>query len=293
MHALARRSLAERVDVGPLRFHLSGEDRAAIAAAGSAFASHDHDRAGATRPVHVTFEEPRAHVTGRPTMPSWDRTGPSELRDLSDAWDATLRLAEPSASAAHAVDVELVNVRERDDKLDLLVRGLVRVVAATLAPLEDAMLLHGLGMVSPRGEAVVFLGESGAGKTTTAGRLPGWRRLSDDTVMVGRADGTWYCAGTPFLGKERLPTSGARAPLGGLCFLKPHAQELALTELRTAAAFAQLSRHALWFTRDKTLSEMLTDQLVSLASDISGFKLSSNLDHDLSELDWGRCRRHV
>jgi hypothetical protein len=75
--------------------------------------------------------------------------------------------------------------------------------------------LHGCGIVDARaGRGHLFLGESGAGKTTTA-RL--WQRhgtglvLSDDRIIVRRTGAGWWMYGTPWHGEGRLAAPrGAR-----------------------------------------------------------------------------------
>jgi len=67
--------------------------------------------------------------------------------------------------------------------------------------------LHGCGLVDPSGRGLLFLGQSGAGKTTTA-RLwtgaTGAMVLSDDRIVV-RHDGTSFRMwGTPWHGEEEL-----------------------------------------------------------------------------------------
>jgi len=61
----------------------------------------------------------------------------------------------------------------------------LRLVASMLLPSRRAVLVHASGVVSER-EGVVFLGDSGAGKTTTARRIgrEGALRFADDVVVI-------------------------------------------------------------------------------------------------------------
>jgi hypothetical protein len=68
----------------------------------------------------------------------------------------------------------------------------LRLLTSLLLPSRRAVLIHASGVVT-HGEGVVFLGESGAGKTTTARRLgrEGALRFADDLAILhlGQAQG--------------------------------------------------------------------------------------------------------
>lgn len=70
----------------------------------------------------------------------------------------------------------------------------LRLVTSMLLPSRRALLVHAGGVVS-QGRGVIFLGDSGAGKTTTARRLgrEGAMRVADDLTIlhVGREQGVW------------------------------------------------------------------------------------------------------
>lgn len=83
--------------------------------------------------------------------------------------------------------------------------------------------IHGCGVVDGS-NGYLFVGQSGAGKTTIA-RLwqaePGAVVLSDDRVVLrSAADGLWMY-GTPWHGEEPLASPG-RVRLAGVFFLKHH-----------------------------------------------------------------------
>jgi len=61
----------------------------------------------------------------------------------------------------------------------------LRLLTSILLPSRRAVLVHASGVVS-HGEGVIFLGDSGAGKTTTARRLgrEGAQRFADDLAIV-------------------------------------------------------------------------------------------------------------
>jgi len=101
--------------------------------------------------------------------------------------------------------------------------------------------LHACGIVDASGEAYLFVGQSGAGKSTTA-RL--WARkhdvtiLSDDRIIVRDIDGALLAYGTPWHGDEPFAATGP-APLARIFFLR-HAHSNQLRDLSPAETAARL-----------------------------------------------------
>jgi hypothetical protein len=90
--------------------------------------------------------------------------------------------------------------------------------------------VHAVGMVDEAGRGRLFLGHSGAGKSTTA-RLwtsqPGLHILSDDRIVLRvRDDGRVWMFGTPWHGDAGIASSGS-APLDVIYFLEQwHTNEI-------------------------------------------------------------------
>ena len=106
---------------------------------------------------------------------------------------------------------------------------------------HGGMEVHSCG-VAVGGEALLFCGVSGAGKTTTA-RL--WRRqrppaeiLSDDRMIVREWRGRLWAFGTPWHGSGRF-ASPRGLPLGGIFFLARGARP-SVTPMPPSAAAAEL-----------------------------------------------------
>jgi len=118
--------------------------------------------------------------------------------------------------------------------------------------------VHACGVVDADGRGQLFLGQSGAGKSTMA-RL--WQKtgmaqiLSDDRIILRERGNRLWMYGTPWHGEAEMACP-ERAPLTGLFFLR-QGQSNALTPQRSAEAVARLfacsfplfySREALDFT---------------------------------------------
>lgn len=106
---------------------------------------------------------------------------------------------------------------------------------------EPAIELHGCGIVSADGAGNLFVGHSGAGKSTTT-RL--WTSqqdvevLSDDRIIVREYAGQILMYGTPWHGDAGFASAG-RAPLRRVCILE-HGHGNVLTRLSRSQAVAEL-----------------------------------------------------
>jgi hypothetical protein len=128
--------------------------------------------------------------------------------------------------------------------------------ARGIVPLEyplDELLLQGLlargrgaevhacGIADASGRGLLFVGQSGAGKTTTARLWEGERGisvLSDDRIILRRVGDRFVMFGTPWHG-EALLAEPASAPLAGIFFLA-HDAANALVPVHGAAAATRL-----------------------------------------------------
>lgn len=107
---------------------------------------------------------------------------------------------------------------------------------------SDALLVHACGVLR-EGGVHLFLGQSGAGKTTTARLwegIPGATVLSDDRIVLSESDGRWTAHGTPWHGDARLasPRSG---PVASLHLLE-HGARPEHVPMRPPDALAELFR---------------------------------------------------
>ena len=119
-------------------------------------------------------------------------------------------------------------------------------------PLDELLLIHLLaasggvevhacGLRDSSGAGYLFVGQSGAGKSTIAGLWrgqPGVTLLSDDRIVVRASDAGVRMYGTPWHGDAAL-ASPERADLTAVCFLTP-ADHLALTPVAKGQAAARL-----------------------------------------------------
>ena len=114
------------------------------------------------------------------------------------------------------------------------------VLIANLLGRGRGVELHSCGVIDRDGRGHLFVGVSGAGKTTTA-RL--WETeasgiVSDDRVIVREHDGAMWMFGTPWHGEAELSMQGG-APLAGV-YLLVQAEANELRRISEAEAVARL-----------------------------------------------------
>jgi hypothetical protein len=118
--------------------------------------------------------------------------------------------------ASHAADDEIVAV----------VENVLRIVAAQLVLARGGLLLHSAAIARDadhgRGEAIVLVGRSGAGKSTACrtARAHGRRVLSDELNALFFHEGELVVAAVPFAGDFGEPASNERFRVRGLYLLE-------------------------------------------------------------------------
>jgi hypothetical protein len=98
--------------------------------------------------------------------------------------------------------------------------------------------LHGSGVVTADGRGYLFVGQSGAGKTTLSRlwlQAPGVTVLSDERVIVRRRPDGLFMYGTPWHGDGHIATPG-RVPLSRVFFLRHGPRNAVVPVGRTEAA---------------------------------------------------------
>jgi hypothetical protein len=140
--------------------------------------------------------------------------------------------------------------------------------------------VHAVG-VAWKGRALLFCGQSGAGKTTTA-RL--WRRhrppahvLSDDRMIVRPRGARLWAFGTPWHGSGRFASPRA-LPLGGIYFLA-RGRKSSVAPMPPAAAAAELFARSFpppWEAEGIT---QVLDLCARVAADVPCARLRFRPDH--------------
>lgn len=125
----------------------------------------------------------------------------------------------------------------------------VSCVASIAAPSYRSLFLHGTGL-RIRNKGYLFLGRSGAGKSTVA-RLAGKQAvLSDDGIIVGYARGGWRVSPAPLMQTAGFLKNkhSAAYELSGIYFLR-QASHTMIRHLSPSKALSQILKYYVHFFR--------------------------------------------
>ncbi len=105
----------------------------------------------------------------------------------------------------------------RDEPLPRILENATRFLAARLALDDGGFALHAAAVLHD-GEAHLFAGPSGAGKTTAVRLARPARSLGDDFAMVVPVRGRWMAPALPFDNSERIAPDALRGmfPVSGI-----------------------------------------------------------------------------
>jgi len=146
--------------------------------------------------------------------------------------------------------------------------------------------LHACGVID-RGQGLLFIGNSGDGKTTTARLWEGDAEIiSDDRVVVRAGDAGWTIYGTPWHGEAEI-CSPASAPLRRV-YVLDHTMRSGngVAPMRSAEAVARIFACAFPPFHDPRGLETVVDTLGQLAASVPVAKLS--FVNDPSAVDFVR-----
>ncbi|MBI3663799.1 MAG: hypothetical protein HY234_12225 [Acidobacteria bacterium] len=161
---------------------------------------------------------------------------------------ATLRL-EPSAARISGVQSEYT------------VDSLLRVLLSMILLPRRGFLLHA-ATVEREGQAHIFMGHSGAGKSTVAGLSPAGAPLTDEISLLRCEAGGWRAHGTPFWGEFRSGDRNCSLPVAGIYALV-QAPENRLEKISPREALRGLLANVLFFAGNRASRE----QLLGIASE--------------------------
>ena len=218
------------------------------------------------------------HVTIKAYRDDLSRIEPEEkVFDSGSVWQLYRKngtfLFYLKSSAFGPIPYKLAKVSKDFTKIEVVLHRPYFHSGQPVSPLEyplDELLLinllslgrgvevHACGVVDRSGYGHLFIGQSGAGKTTMA-RLwqetPGVTILSDDRIVLREIGDKLWMYGTPWHGEAML-ASPERAPLRGIYFLEkgvkneliPLRNSVALGRLITSSFIPFYSQPGLTFT---------------------------------------------
>jgi hypothetical protein len=164
-------------------------------------------------------------------------------------------------------------------------RGVSAAVARAIFKVlshHRGLLLHAACLIRDE-RAYLFVGRSGAGKTTLARNASGYKYVHDDTVAIRRRHGRWWAYGIPTLDNSGRPGANTAAKVGGL-YLTEKSSGLRLSPLCRKAALRALPAHVIVPVSDPVAYRCLIDTLFSLVVDVDVQRLRFRRDSDVADI---------
>jgi hypothetical protein len=142
--------------------------------------------------------------------------------------------------------------------------SVLRILHTLVLAREGGMLMHASSVIR-NGQAHIFTGVSGVGKTTIS-RLapPDAHLLTDEMSFIRREGGVYFAHGTPFAGELARPGENLRAPLDAI-YLLVQGHENRIDEVGPADAVRGLLSNILFFAQDTELVQAMFASAIELA----------------------------
>jgi hypothetical protein len=182
-------------------------------------------------------------------------------------FDFHARLFQSASGRANVGEIRYFP--QGDDALTVVVENVLRILVADSAVNSGGLLMHSAGLVL-NGEALIFCGHSGAGKTTLARKAHacGVPVLSDDLNLLLPTPMGYQAFPVPFAGEFSAQTVVGGAPgfpLAGLYFLR-QGEALALETLTRSQAVARIIGASPFVNRDVDRFDVVTANAVRLVA---------------------------
>ena len=165
----------------------------------------------------------------------------------------------------------LSSVEFRGVRHEYALDSLIRILLTMILLPERGFLLHAASIVRD-GRAYIFMGRSGAGKSTVASLSPEGSVLTDAISLLRVVDGALQAHGTPFWGEFRAAGLNERYPVAGIYQLV-QAPEDRVEALSQKEILRALLPCVLFFSSEARASEILLQSLLAVAAQIPCYRL--------------------
>jgi hypothetical protein len=159
--------------------------------------------------------------------------------------------------------------------------SLLRILLSWVLLRHAGFLLHAATVVR-NGRAYVFMGRSGAGKSTVAALSPAESVWTDEISLLRREKGEWRAYGTPFWGEFRAAGSNSSAPVAGIFGLK-QARENGVEALGPVELLRNILPNVLFFSGEAAANQRLLEILGQAVKEIPGYHLAFRKDRTFWE----------
>ena len=157
----------------------------------------------------------------------------------------------------------------------------LRILYSLILAQEGGFLLHAAAVIRD-GWGYLFMGKSGAGKSTVAAHSSEYTVLSDEISLVKKVEIDYLVYSTPFWGEQEIKGKNFSSPLAGVYQLKQSSRVVA-KRLPKREAFRKLMGNILYFSQEPFLTRQLFQNCVDFIQQVSVYELEFQKDG----LFWG------
>jgi hypothetical protein len=155
--------------------------------------------------------------------------------------------------------------RIRQSRSPYAIDAVLRIVHSLMLARQGGFLAHAASAIRG-GNAFLFSGVSGAGKTTISRLAPADTTLLTDEISYVRREGDRYVAcGTPFAGELARVGENCSAPLSAFFFLEKGLQN-SIEPIEPTKAIQRLLRNILFFADDPELVNLVFQSACEFAT---------------------------
>lgn len=170
-------------------------------------------------------------------------------------------------------------------QITFLLDLLLRIMFSYSAPKHSLLLIHS-SVVALNGQAVLFLGTSGTGKSTHSRlwleNIPGAELVNDDNPLLSLEQGGLYAYGTPWSGKTPCYRN-VRVPVKAIVSLE-QAPENKICRLSGIRAYANFSGAVSLVRWERSLMDTSTRMASDIAMSVPFYSMGCLPDADAAKL---------
>lgn len=147
----------------------------------------------------------------------------------------------------------------------------LRILYSLLLIEKGGFLLHAASVVKD-GQGYIFMGKSGAGKSTVAEFSSTYKILSDEISLVRKCGHKYLLYSTPFWGEQEIKGDNFFAPIKGIFCLKK-GKQIKKSPLAQREALPRLMENILYFAKEPDLTRQVFQNSYDFISLHSLYKL--------------------
>ncbi len=154
----------------------------------------------------------------------------------------------------------------------------LRILYSLILVQEGGFLLHAASVVKD-GLGYIFMGKSGAGKSTIARHSTKYTVLSDEISLIRKVENRYLLYSTPFWGEQEIKGGNFYSPIQGIYQLKQSAG-LDLRRLSKKESLCRLMENVLYFAREPFLTKRVFQSSLDFINEVSFYELKFQKNKD-------------